>query len=887
MMARLLLTVALMLLVAFAACSEVTSPPSPEPVVGDTLLTGVETMPAIDAIVDKTPTAAPDSEIDGDFIRTRLTVVVNPSATVGQVNDALLANGARISASVAGVPFLVLSIPPAADEAAARVVANALVATGAFVLAKPERLSPIKQARVLPASGDSGISHLVPGRLPAAWNVGSAVTARARVIVGDYFHQLTPIATVTPLRFLPSSPQTPELGQNHGFHVAGILAANHGDAADFTGAFPRADRIDVDGVSMSNLSWPEMSLAIFNAFPATGSFLISTSLGYPSGPTNDGLAFEYAMDALHWRMLVWNEVSRFLHLTAASNEGDSVGIVGQAFSSSPYNLARFEADLLTYVNGLAVPGADRAAFAVLWNYAAAHAPVALQASPNLLSVGSSSRAGVESTFSSRGSDVRTVGERVYGPCVVADTSLARFPTTDCNGTRARYSGTSMATPLVAGIAAYLWSLEPSLTPVMLRDILQEAYNSAWVGGVLDAYFAVQLLDQSLADAVIRRALLDVATPASDMGTDGRFDESDVQKFRLEFEDWALVRDAFADPSMTDHSRYDLNGDGITGDTTRFAPFDLNADGVLSVASLTIEGEVRDFDEVYMSDLGILCYYVYSDLYDGDPEARQQVAPECSPACPEVPQGVSSARSSHQSQCPGPILVVESVSSRQDAQCDVFARSAAWPGGVEVRDQRPLAAPPMSCEAVSGSASAEIRMNSSLQAPELVAGDSLPADALTFSGSTEFAASVSATAPATAMVLNGNRVSNRSEVSLRVGSVPLRLHASAQTSGVVDQALWPSAVFAATVIFQVFDDAGGIVHDREAGWILGGDPNRPEAFTDDFVLEAGWRVRILSIAHAQAVLSSDTTLNTGPSSVDAASAYVLALRFEPIEPIDPM
>jgi hypothetical protein len=187
----------------------------------------------------------------------------------------------------------------------------------------------------------------------------------------------------------------------------------------------------------------------------------------------------------------------------------------------------------------------------------------------------------------------------------------------------------MATPLVAGIAAYLWALKPSLTPVQLRDILQDAYDFAWVEGVLDAYHAVLRLDNGLANAPIRRALLDVATATGAAGTDGSFDEQDIEAFRLAFGDYAAARLSAGDPALTDHSRYDLNGDGITGDTTRLAQFDLDADGVLSVATRSIEGSDRDFDEAQVSDRSILCYYAYSSLYEGDPASLIDAAPECS------------------------------------------------------------------------------------------------------------------------------------------------------------------------------------------------------------------------------------------------------------------
>jgi len=626
------LAVTILVALVIGACGDTpTNPGTPDdPVVGDTLLIGDPGTSAITAIGDKAPTAAPEDDVTETFlVRSRLSAVVHPAATVAQVNQALLAHGARISSSVAGNPFVVLSIAPAANEAAVRAVAAALMGTPAFLLATPEFTGQSK-AMVLPASGDSGVSHLTPGRYPAAWNVQSLAETRVRALVPDWYDRLTPIPAVTPLRFPTVASMVRTRGNNHGFHVAGILAADH-DASPFTGAFPRADRIDVDGLSMGGLGWSERYIAIRNAFPPTGNFVLSTSMGYKTGPQNDAEAFKYARDALQWRLLVWRELDRFLHLTAASNEGNLPGLPGQALSSSAFNLARFQPDLKTYVDGLSVPAEDKAAFTVLWNWAATNAPLVVEASPNLVSVGSSNRIGTESLFddwgSSRGSDIRAVGEEVFGPCVVADRDLATDPDR-CNGTRARYSGTSMATPTAAGLAAYLWSLDPTLTPVAIRAILQKAFDFAWTQGVLDAYLAVQLLDGGLADARVRRALLDVATADAPQGADGRFDQYDIEAFLQAFSIHESARRTAGRPDSTDHSRHDLNGDGLTGDTLRFAPFDLDADGILGGATRVIEGFERTFDEARVTDLDILCFYAYSPLYQGGTAARRDLLPNC-------------------------------------------------------------------------------------------------------------------------------------------------------------------------------------------------------------------------------------------------------------------
>ena len=127
------------------------------------------------------------------------------------------------------------------------------------------------------------------------------------------------------------------------------------------------------------------------------------------------------------------------------------------------------------------------------------------------------------------------------------------------------SGTSMATPEVAGLAAYVWTLDPSLHDVRVIDILRDTARSLIPNtasdtdrslmpsaSVIDAYAAVLATDSDLAGGMVRSVLLDVADNLGTAGSDGRFDEHDVELLLRKFDelDGAL-----------DYSRYDLNGDG--------------------------------------------------------------------------------------------------------------------------------------------------------------------------------------------------------------------------------------------------------------------------------------------------------------------------------------
>src|SRR5262245_18436846 len=125
-------------------------------------------------------------------------------------------------------------------------------------------------------------------------------------------------------------------------------------------------------------------------------------------------------------------------------------------------------------------------------------------------------------------------------------------------------------------------------------------------------------------APMRRALLD----ADD---DGRFDEADVAAFVD-----ALIDPNNGDPrepADPDYGRHDLNGDGFTGGTSRTASFDLDRiDSVQfgpsghGVVFQAIAGVDVPFDETRATDLDVLCYYAYSDLFEGTPAARDQRLP---------------------------------------------------------------------------------------------------------------------------------------------------------------------------------------------------------------------------------------------------------------------
>jgi subtilisin family serine protease len=111
-------------------------------------------------------------------------------------------------------------------------------------------------------------------------------------------------------------------------------------------------------------------------------------------------------------------------------------------------------------------------------------PASLQL-PNLVTVGAVDQAGMETNFSS------------YGPTVVLDADGFEVESFVPGGTRMKESGTSMASPNVANLAAKLIALQPSLTPAQTLAIMEKTADPSPDGRlhVINPKAAVALLKQ--------------------------------------------------------------------------------------------------------------------------------------------------------------------------------------------------------------------------------------------------------------------------------------------------------------------------------------------------------------------------------------------------------
>jgi subtilase family protein len=628
------------------------------------LLEGPADMLAVDATVDMPPVGVDESQIENGIIMSRLDVRFAPGATVGQVNAALALVQGGIVSMTQGLPFVTIAVPRAptvpALEQVAHTLSGALGILWAFVGGE-------SAPQVLPSLPSAfRDNHLLPTRFPAAWNakqlaVQDCEQRKVPVLVADNFTRfaLPPNYIFAFFDQVPGFdllPRDSSGNETHGYDVTTTLAALF-DAQSPTGANPFTQCLDVMGIQVAGLTPSEESFRIVQNFPAE-RFILNYSLSFRgkctsifdfSGPTpiercdepsvaHVASAYFRAARAEEWKKRTSSLWDRFVATPAAGNfRADSREVTNpQGFAASIYpglGIARY-ASILNIVTD-ADPFFGFIENAGLWmpsvtdpDLTASPAEVAaLQAAivtDHLDQVGraenvvisGSTTAGttfvdlIESGFSNVGADVLAVGEDI--------------PT--LGGSE---NGTSFSAPQVAGLAAYLWLLSGDLrnnhpASVTRRAILENTRTLPLAGSVIDAYAAILSLDAAelptASSAPVRLAILDV-------NNDGVFDEGDVSAFV------GLLADGngnpIRDPATRDYSRFDLNGDGFTGGS-RTESFDLDRLGSTQYGAANLapdvtqetEGETKSFDEHQLTDLQILCYYAYSDLYTGNPDERR-------------------------------------------------------------------------------------------------------------------------------------------------------------------------------------------------------------------------------------------------------------------------
>jgi subtilisin family serine protease len=111
--------------------------------------------------------------------------------------------------------------------------------------------------------------------------------------------------------------------------------------------------------------------------------------------------------------------------------------------------------------------------------------------PNLIAVGAVNQAGDETGFTS------------YGPTVVVDADGYEVESLVPGGARVKLSGTSMASPNVANLAAKLFALDPSLAPAQAIELIKAGATASEDGRrhLIDPKHSVELLRRKKAASV--------------------------------------------------------------------------------------------------------------------------------------------------------------------------------------------------------------------------------------------------------------------------------------------------------------------------------------------------------------------------------------------------
>jgi len=608
------------------------------------LLSGSASDDAISAVPDFLAdlTAAEASQAaNGDFTyyAFQINAVIADGATVGAVNAALTAAGARIIGSLRRNAALSLLVPGAASLTDLRAAEQKLRDSGAFAAAT---MAPVLQPLALPdgilpadaASTTGGVLHHAATAFTPAWNAINArpvvTLAPVEAIIVDFFGRgnLSGLSsTPSGIASFPASVKLP--GDRHGYHVAGIFAGGFGGGSTergrVTGAMPMPIPINV--VDMNEIQLPKINhneqvamafkLRDIFAHNPSANFVINLSLGYcnfrktpkfsPSIPGEcSGLTKEEKdASAYWWRVLVrnldiggkkfeWDK--QVVQVSAAGNNEKLMAVEASAFNRAAlgptlFGQTRFAGGLVVENRVVNIAGPTPTPGGL---NATVGRPPEAQGGSNI------------------GGNISAIGTDVYS-----------FLGPDSGPAPGLMSGTSMASPQVAGLAAWMWFLRPDLSPAELVErvskIRFQDFPITGAAPAIDAYASLLSLDIAFNQAPVRTAILkaSVKGPVSP-GT--KFNMADARLFLQAFFPKAYGLTAQTQP---DYSRYDLNGDGFTGGTTR-RPFDLKFDGTSNpFVPETIpfyadnEQNVMGLSESGVTDFEVLCYYVRSPLFQSN------------------------------------------------------------------------------------------------------------------------------------------------------------------------------------------------------------------------------------------------------------------------------
>ena len=562
-------------------------------------------------------------------LRTELEVMFHPDATVGKVNAFLEQYDAGIVSMLEGLSLAVIRYPDPGglrqlemlrafmeeDELVLYTMRSDIIEKELLLEKEEEKHRKVPDGIV----NYQRIDHHIAIRGHAAWNARRYLQEEGDhpwMLVADLFGDGPPTnANGYDVEVVDDDFGT-DNDHHHGYHVTGIITGAF-DPVPFasvgvdnvTGIFP--DQLNLRVVDLRTdeaNTWPRrMNLMIDRINEILDDdpgarIIVNTSLNSRSYNNQNipALSWIHRVRGGHSSMhIVGSGLEfRFLHFTSAGNA--------------------------TYSSGAPLPVEDH--WEAKDNSMFAHAalgdpwlpiPINWQQIPNLTNT-----MVVENRVNTRVSitdNERAVpgcanpGSVMKGNLSALGTSVWSFTAT-WPGTA---TGTSMATPQAAGVAGWIWSLRPELHVLQVKGLLMASAEERLTNSLTDFGDCNDIYPQPVVDvyaAVLLAGVKDVRRSLLDVNETGQFDENDLQVWIDELE---------SGDGDLDFSRFDLNGDGRTGGEDRDR-FDLNMDGNHGAVTIEARGYELHYDETSLRDVDIMCYYAYSDLYDGDPEARDEM-----------------------------------------------------------------------------------------------------------------------------------------------------------------------------------------------------------------------------------------------------------------------
>ena len=626
------------------------------------LITGAVESSAVDSVSQREPKAASPVDREKGVILTRLDVVLEPGATIGQVNAALESISARIVTSEPGSPFVTVEVARQSSVDDLSKLSQTLSEQPGIAVAFIGQEAATRNAPEYET--DPVVTHLEAGNFFAAWNAYSntldCIVDPIKLVIVDKFGSLSSLPDGMSAKIDKELPKYNLIGnvlddgKTHGWDVAAIAAADF-SPSDNTGAMPFSDCIDLTLLSVSGLTQSQQLQAISQYLHSLNDIaVVNYSLGFKDRCDNgcdaasvaDGSAladfkqitpsYQRAFLAMQWKKLTHDIWDKFLIVTAAGDETDTeMAQIYEALKVSQYNSPINYATDNDYIDSTQM----------LWGEATDPGATFVQTDEIFLNILKDQEEYLGVQDIPAADNVIIVGSSGSGLTsdLLSDISAYAQELPDLSG-EYFISGSSYAAPQVAGLAVYLWAQDDtglrdytrqaSSMQMTIDSILYSAYDDAAQGlfNQIDALAAVLTFDGDITTdgdtaAPVRKAILD-------FNSDGYFNQDDLTIFADSMQLPTADNPIPLLSSLTAYNRLNLNGaGGLFGLTDMTARFDLDPLGLPTGApskygnlSYTIDNNSITLDENSLTDLDILCYYAYSPLYLGDEQTRSTLLP---------------------------------------------------------------------------------------------------------------------------------------------------------------------------------------------------------------------------------------------------------------------